>query len=187
MCSKDEQQEQSRSGNYQEWRLLNELEDLPEVSQRQLAVKMGIALGLTNVLVRRLIQKGYLRVSKATWKRRLYNLKPEGLAHKLQLTKSYITRVNQDRYAGCVDWRMPTRKEVETIFDPSNPVTDKYGDTILLAPEFPPGAEQTCWTKTLHKTDKALVIRFQFYNGDYKWHQMGLRSHGVRAVRPIKK
>ena len=101
--------------------------------------------------------------------------------------KSYILGVNQDRYAGCVDWRMPTRKEVETIFDPSNPVTDKYGDTILVAPEFPPGAGQTCWTKTLHKTDKALVIRFQFYNGDYKWHQMGLRSHGVRAVRPIKK
>ena len=57
----------------------------------------------------------------------------------------------------------------------------------VVAPEFPPGAGQTCWTKTLHKTDKALAIRFQFYNGDYKWHQMGLRSHGVRAVRAIKK
>jgi len=57
----------------------------------------------------------------------------------------------------------------------------------LLASAFPPGAGQTCWTKTLHKTDKALVIRFQFYNGDFKWHQKGLRSHGVRAVRVIKK
>ena len=101
--------------------------------------------------------------------------------------KTYVEGLNQHQFAGCVDWRMPTRKEVETIFDPGNPVTDKYGDTILLASGFPPGAGQTCWTKTLHKTDKALAIRFQFYNGDYKWHQMGLRSHGVRAVRVIKK
>jgi len=99
--------------------------------------------------------------------------------------KTHVQGLNRNQFAGYVNWRMPTRKEVQTIFDPSNPVTDKYGDTILLAPGFPPGAGQTCWTKTLHKTDKALVIRFQFYNGDYKWHQMGLRSHGVRAVRAI--
>ena len=101
--------------------------------------------------------------------------------------KNYINSLNREQYAGCVEWRMPTRKEVETIFDGGNPITDKYGDTVLLAPEFPPGAGQTCWTKTRHKTDKALAIRFQFYNGDYKWHQIGLRSHGVRAVSNIKK
>ena len=101
--------------------------------------------------------------------------------------KNYINSLNRKQYAGCVELRMPTRKEVQTIFDSCNPITDKYGDTILLAPELPPGAVQTCWTKTLHKTDKSLVIRFQFYNGDYKWHQIGLRSHGVRAVCNIKK
>lgn len=101
--------------------------------------------------------------------------------------KNYIDSLNRHQFAGHISWRMPTRKEVQTIFDPGSPITDKYGDTVLLVSEFPPGAGQTCWTKTLHKTDKALAIRFQFYNGDYKWHQMGLRSHGVRAVRSIKK
>ena len=48
---------------------------------------------MTNVLVRNLVQKGYLRVSNVTWKSRLYNLTPEGLAHKLRLTKGYIDRV----------------------------------------------------------------------------------------------
>ena len=101
--------------------------------------------------------------------------------------KTQIQALNQSRFAGYLDWRKPTRKEVQTIFDPGNPVTDKYGDTILLASGFPPGAGQTCWTKTLHNTDKSLAIRFHFYNGDYKWHKMGLQSHGVRAVRSVKK
>ncbi len=101
--------------------------------------------------------------------------------------KNYINAMNKSRFAGNTDWRMPTRKEAQTIYDPGNPITDKYGDSILLVSEFSPGAGQTCWTKTLNKTDRALAIRFQFYNGDYKWHQMGLRSHGVRAVREIEK
>ena len=101
--------------------------------------------------------------------------------------KTYVQGLNRQYFATYTDWRMPTRKEVQTIFDPANPVTDNYGDTILLAPEFPPGAGQTCWTKTLHKTNKHLAIRFQFYNGDYRWHRMGLSIHGVRAVRLVKK
>ena len=97
--------------------------------------------------------------------------------------KNYVMGMNQSRSAAYTDWKMPTRKEIQTIYDPANPVTDKFGDTVFLVKGFTPGAGQTCWTKTLHKTDKALVIRIHYYNGDYKWHQKGLRSHGVRAVR----
>jgi hypothetical protein len=97
--------------------------------------------------------------------------------------KNYLHQLNRTRFAGYQNWRMPTRKEAQAIYDASNPVTDNYGDTVFLAKGFPPGCGLTCWTKTLNKSEKGLVIRFHFYNGDYKWHQVGLRSHGVRAVR----
>lgn len=100
--------------------------------------------------------------------------------------KIYIQELNRHRTAGHVDWRMPTRKEVQTIYDPAHPVVDKYGDSINIAEGFPPGAGVTCWTKTAHKSDNSLAIRFHFYNGDYKWHQKGLRSHGIRGVRTFK-
>lgn len=100
--------------------------------------------------------------------------------------KTYVEGLNRHRVSGYTDWRMPTRKEIQTIYDSGHPLTDKYGDTVFLAKGFPPGSGITCWTKTSHKSDSSLAIRFHFYNGDYKWHEKGLRSHGVRAVRSIK-
>ena len=93
MRSEDEQDNPLSSSGYRDLRLLNEVDGNPELNQRQLSIKLGIALGLTNVLVRSLIQKGYLRVSKASWKRRFYNLTPDGLTHKLRLMTGYISKV----------------------------------------------------------------------------------------------
>ncbi|QPJ65066.1 MAG: DUF1566 domain-containing protein [Candidatus Nitrohelix vancouverensis] len=100
--------------------------------------------------------------------------------------KTWVKVLNQNLFAKYTDWRLPTRKEAQSIYDPDSPITDKYGDVVYLPKAFPPGSGQTTWTKTLHRTDRTLAIRFQFYNGDFKWHKMGLRSHGVRAVRDIK-
>ena len=102
-----------------------------------------------------------------------------------QEAKMYLDEVNKSRFAGFRDWRMPTRKEAQMLYDPANPVTDKYGDTVFLVKGFPPGAGQTCWTKTLNKSDRTVAMRFHFYNGDFKWNKQGLRSHGVRAVRTM--
>lgn len=103
-----------------------------------------------------------------------------------QEAKMHLEEINKRQFAGRIDWRMPTRKEVQMIYDAANPVTDKFGDTVFLAKGFPPGCGLTSWTKTLHKTDRTVAMRFHFYNGDYKWHKKGLRSHGMRPVRVLK-
>lgn len=92
MRSNNEQQNSSEPESYRELRLLSEVDENPEVTQRVLSQRLGIALGLTNVLVRNLVQKGYIRATHAGWKRWLYNLTPEGFSHKLRLTVSYIHR-----------------------------------------------------------------------------------------------
>ena len=72
--------------------ILSVIESNPEVTQRELSRRVGIALGLTNALMRNLAQKGYVRVAQATWKRRLYTLTPEGFSHRLGLLVSYVNR-----------------------------------------------------------------------------------------------
>jgi len=84
------------AANPKELQLLTEVEDAPDITQRELSSKLGIALGLTNTLVRNLTQKGYLRVAQASWKRRLYTLTPEGFSHKFRLITNYVSRFVDD-------------------------------------------------------------------------------------------
>lgn len=93
MSSENEQQDSVEPNVYRDLQLLTHVEDNPNITQRQMSQKVGLALGLTNVLLRNLIQRGFIRVSNATWKRRIYSLTPEGLTHKMHLTVGYIRRV----------------------------------------------------------------------------------------------
>ena len=63
------------------------------MTPRARSQRVGIALGLTKVLLRNFVQKGYRRATQASWKRWLYSLTPEGFTHKIRLTAAYIDRV----------------------------------------------------------------------------------------------
>lgn len=95
MRSPNEQKDPIEVSTYRELQLLAEVDRDPQVTQRQLAKRAGIALGLTNVMLRNLAQKGYVRATKAGWKSWLYNLTPDGFSHKVRLTIAYVQRVLQ--------------------------------------------------------------------------------------------
>jgi len=60
------------------------------VSQRRLAHRLGIALGLTNLLLRRVIAKGWVKVVHVRRNRVRYLLTPIGIAAKARLTREYL-------------------------------------------------------------------------------------------------
>jgi DNA-binding MarR family transcriptional regulator len=92
MSSRNEHTDLGTDSNERELRLLSEVSEDPEATQRVLSQRVGIALGLTNLLLRKLVQRGYVKVSKADWKRRIYSLTPDGFSHVLRLTVSYVSR-----------------------------------------------------------------------------------------------
>lgn len=92
MRSKDEHQASIEPTEFRELQVLSEVESSPDLTQRQLADRIGIALGLTNTLVRNLTKKGYIRAQKASWKQWIYGLTPEGFSYKIRLTLAYIHR-----------------------------------------------------------------------------------------------
>ena len=73
--------------------MLSEVEGYPNITQRELSSRIGMALGLTNLLLRQMTLKGYVRVSQASWKKRIYTLTPSGISRKVRLTLNYVTSV----------------------------------------------------------------------------------------------
>jgi len=61
-------------------RILTEIEADNRLSQRSLSRDLGIALGLTNLLVRRFVRKGWVRIIRIKPNRVRYLLTPAGIA-----------------------------------------------------------------------------------------------------------
>jgi DNA-binding MarR family transcriptional regulator len=73
-----------------ELELLEALSYNGQVTQRGLAAKLGIALGLTNIYVKRLVHKGYVKCVNAQSNRLLYLITPAGIVEKSRLTYEFM-------------------------------------------------------------------------------------------------
>jgi DNA-binding MarR family transcriptional regulator len=70
--------------------LLEALEQESSITQRSLASRLGMALGLTNLYLKRLIRKGYVKCVTVSPNRLVYSLTPKGIARKARLTYEFM-------------------------------------------------------------------------------------------------
>lgn len=77
-------------------RILKIVSEQPDISQRQLAVMLGVSLGKTNFLVKALFEKGLIKARNFTRSDNkvgyLYKLTPKGVREKLRLTRAFLRR-----------------------------------------------------------------------------------------------
>ena len=70
--------------------LLEEIDNNHSPSQRDLAQKLNISLGLVNSFIKRLATKGYVKITTIPRNRVKYILTPKGFAEKSRLTYEFI-------------------------------------------------------------------------------------------------
>ena len=70
--------------------LLNELDRDGGATQRTLAAKLGVALGLTNLYLKRLARKGSIKITTIPRNGIRYLLTPQGFTEKSRLTYLYM-------------------------------------------------------------------------------------------------
>ena len=70
--------------------LLEEIEKEHAPSQRDLAKKLNVSLGLINSFIKRFARKGYFKITSIPRNRVKYMLTPKGVAEKTRLTYEYI-------------------------------------------------------------------------------------------------
>lgn len=71
-------------------KILTEISERDNVTQRGLSKNLGIALGLTNLYLKRLARKGYIKITTMPPNRLRYFLTPRGIARKTRLTYEYM-------------------------------------------------------------------------------------------------
>jgi DNA-binding Lrp family transcriptional regulator len=91
--------------------LLEALEQESALSQRTLASRLGIALGLTNLYVKRLVRKGYVKCITVAPNRLVYLVTPRGVARKARLTYEFM-KYSLDFYR---DARRHLRKNLAAV------------------------------------------------------------------------
>ena len=70
--------------------LLENIETNPDVTQATLATQLDVAVGTINWHLKRLIDKGYVKIKRAERKKLRYIITPEGIALRALLTVDYI-------------------------------------------------------------------------------------------------
>lgn len=79
-----------KAESYRDLQLLEEVSSRVDLSQRTLAKRLGIAVGLTNLLLRRMARKGYIKVVNIQKNRLRYLVTSQGIAEKTRLTYEYL-------------------------------------------------------------------------------------------------
>ena len=93
------------------FRVLHFLEEEPELTQRELAQKLGISLGGVNYCLKALIDIGHIKAgnfsknpNKSIY---LYLLTPQGIAEKTKLTADFLKRKMVEYHA--------LKKEIDSL------------------------------------------------------------------------
>lgn len=86
------------------FKILNALAKNTDLTQRELAVAVGLSLGQTHYLLRALLEKGALKLgnfyrSEQKFNKAVYLLTPEGIQDRAQLTQQYIARKREEYIA----------------------------------------------------------------------------------------
>lgn len=76
----------------------------------------------------------------------------------------YAQRMNNKKFAGYADWRLPSPEEAQSLYDRRKRNVDKDGDKIYIDRMFPKGPGWSTWTSK-DKHGKAIVVSFKDEGG----------------------
>lgn len=70
--------------------ILEQIEHNPDATQASLAAQLGVAVGTVNWHLKRLVDKGYVKVRRVERRKLRYIITPEGIALRTRLAIDYI-------------------------------------------------------------------------------------------------
>jgi len=81
--------------SYYAYKIFEHLEETPYMSNRIATAKLGVSIKLTHIVVTRLIDKGFIQITKRDGRSFFYFLTPKGIAEKARLTYEFLDFTKQ--------------------------------------------------------------------------------------------
>jgi DNA-binding MarR family transcriptional regulator len=75
-----------------ELRIIEEISQNQNLTQRKISHKLGLSLGMTNIILKRLASKGYIKVKGLNRRKVQYILTPKGFAEKTKKSYRYFLK-----------------------------------------------------------------------------------------------
>jgi len=91
--------------NY-EFQILSHIAENPDTTQSDLATQLDVAVGSVNWYIKRLVNKGLVKVKQMERRRLRYLLTPQGVSEKTRLTRQFMQM--------SLHWYRVTREDTQT-------------------------------------------------------------------------
>jgi hypothetical protein len=100
------------------------------------------------------------------------------------MAEDYIKSLNIKKFAGYINWRMPTLEEAEDLYDEDIHIRDMDRFEIFIDSAFSPGGGFTTWTSDERPHGTACIFYFRYGHGNMN-HKEDITKDTIRAVRDI--
>jgi len=101
-------------------------------------------------------------------------------------SRDYAQELNRQKFAGYVNWRLPTPAEAKSLYEKTRENKDYAGQQARLHPAFPQGFGFLCWTSEVR--NKIQAVRFGYRKGGTMFDDIYRSSRGAtRLVRSMNK
>src|SRR6056297_3185710 len=73
-----------------EYKLMSEISENENITQRELSKKLNLSLGSVNILIKKMIKEGLIKMDQVSQRQVFYMLTPVGMMEKAKKTSKYI-------------------------------------------------------------------------------------------------
>ncbi len=108
----------------------------------------------------------------------------ESIFHTWFKAESYVRVLNNNKFAGYSDWRMPNLEEAESLFGEDSSIRDCDRFELYIDSAFSPGGGYTTWTCD-QKPHNGAVIFYYRYGHASVGNRDDPSKDSIRAVRTL--
>ena len=95
----------------------------------------------------------------------------------------FVVRLNEEKFAGYSDWRLPSSKDNRNLYDHDSKNTDHTGDIVHIDLKFPEGCGFTYWCSE----DKGInAMAYNFYSDRAYLIRKSTSDESCMSCRPVR-